>query len=102
MILGAQKEFLYQSNKFVDIDNPNHSKFPNFKQTEPAFIDILDAGEIVFFPHNWLHHVLTIEDSISITWNFVHISTWASFFNYLMSNPTTQELEVIKFFLSNP
>lgn len=97
----SQKEFLCQENEFADIENPNHNKFPGFNQAKPTFIDILNPGEIIFFPHNWLHHVSTIEDSISITWNFVHISTWDTFFNYLINNPKLQELEIIKFFFNN-
>lgn len=97
----SQKEFLYQENEFADIENPNLNKFLRFNQAKPAFSDVLNPGEIIFFPHNWLHHVSTIEDSISITWNFVHISTWNTFFNYLINNPELQDLEVIKFFLNN-
>ena len=97
-----QKKFLYYGDEFVDIEKPNYDKFPNFKEAEPAFKDILNAGEILFFPNNWLHHVSTISDSISLTWNFVHITTWPAFFNYLIKNPPVKDLEIMKFFLSRP
>jgi len=101
MYSPKQKEFFCQGNELVDIKNSDYNKFLRFKQADPDFVDTLDSGEIVFFPHNWLHEVLTVEDSISVTWNFVHISTWASFFNYLINNPKIEELEVIKFFLNH-
>jgi hypothetical protein len=100
MYKPSQRKFLCHGSEFVDIEKPDYDKFPNFNQAEPTFIDILNAEEIIFFPHNWLHHVNTIEDSISLTWNFVHISTWPAFFSYLISNPEIQDLEVIKFFLN--
>ena len=97
----SKKRFLCKEGEMIDIDNPDYQKFTNFSKVEPDFVDFLYPGEIIFFPNNWLHHVLTVEDSISITWNFVHISTWKSFFNYLTNNPNAQELEVIKFFLNS-
>jgi hypothetical protein len=97
----SKKQFLSKGSEIIDIDNIDYQNSTNFNKVKPDFVDLLFPGEIVFFPNNWLHHVLTLDDSISITWNFVHISTWKSFFNYLTNNPTHQELEVIRFFLKS-
>lgn len=95
----AEKKSLCTEDETVDIEKPDLNKFPNFKQATPSFIDTLNPGEIVFFPSNWLHHVTTVADSISLTWNFVHQSTWPAFFNYLTNNRKPEDLEVIKYFL---
>jgi hypothetical protein len=94
----SQKEYLYNNEKCIDIDSPNLEDFPKFSLSKPDYEDILGEGEIVFFPRGWLHHVVSIEDSISLTWNFVHYSTCVSFINYLINNPPSNELEVIKWF----
>jgi hypothetical protein len=65
------------------------------------YADFLNAREILFIPHSWPHHVETIENSISITWNFVHISTAKDFLRYLINSPSTDDLDVIKFFLNS-
>lgn len=98
----SQKNFLFDGKKCVDIHNPNHDCFPNFKENNnPSFIDILYPGEIIYFPNNWLHDVVTLKDSISLTWNFVHITTGKMFLNYLIENPSIEELEVVKFFINS-
>lgn len=96
-----QKKYLYKEDKCINIEEPDLREFPHFLKSSPTFIDVLNPGEIVFFPHGWLHHVYTSSDSISLTWNFVHMSTWKAFFEYLVaSNQPSDELEVIKFFLN--
>ena len=97
-----KKEFLCKDNECVDIDKPDYSLFPQFRENNnPSFTDVLNPGEIIYFPNNWLHHVTTLTDSISLTWNFVHITTSKAFLNYLIHNPKAEELEVIKFFTNN-
>ena len=97
----TQKQYLVNNTHVVDTDRPNLKEFPNYPQASLTYIDILKPGEIIFIPHGWFHKVDTISDSISITWNFVHISTWPYFFEYLIDNISNiQELEIIKFFIS--
>jgi hypothetical protein len=96
-----QKDFLCQDDECVDIEKPNYNRFSKFRENNnPLFIDILKQGEIIFVPNNWLHHVTVLNDSISLTWNFVHTSTSKSFLNYIIHGVKAQELEVIKFFLN--
>lgn len=98
-----QAEYLSKENKCIDIDHPDLKAFPNFSKATPTFSGTLMPGEILFIPHRWFHHVSTISDSISITWNFVHASTGHAFFKHLIMNDIPQEeMVVIKFFLENP
>jgi hypothetical protein len=94
----SQKEYLYDGKACVDIDNPNFEVFPKFELAKPDYEDILEPGEIILFPRGWLHHVVSISDSISLTWNFVHQSTCKSFVDYLIKGPSANELDVIKWF----
>lgn len=57
---------------YVDPMAVDATRFPGFRSIEPTFEDVLQPGEILFIPEGWFHDVLTISDSISVTWNFVH------------------------------
>lgn len=83
----------------VDLDAPDLEKFPDFEKAKPAFVDELEPGEMVYVPHGWYHQFDTLTDSISLTWNFVHMSTWRSFYKYLASNPSQEELDTISYFV---
>ena len=97
-----QKDYLCNEVGCVNINKPDLQLFPNFLKATPAFIDTLKPGEIIFFPHGWFHQVETISNSISLTWNFVHISTWRAFFKYITTERLSEdELQVFQFFLKN-
>ena len=95
-----QARFLTSGTEIVDIDKPDLRTFPSFGKAQLSYNDVLRPGEVVFFPRGWFHHVSTLTDSMSLTWNFVHTSTWAPFFEYLAAGPPASELEVIRFFVS--
>lgn len=63
---------LMHDGAFVDPTAVDRARFPQFASIEPAFEDVLRPGEILFIPSGWFHDVLTLSDSISVTWNFVH------------------------------
>ena len=67
---------------------------------EPDFHGWLRPGEVIYIPHGWLHEVLVVEDSISVTWNFVHGSGALEFIDYLMDSaaPGDSEFEVLRHF----
>lgn len=66
---------------------------------EPDFHGTVGAGEMVYIPHGWLHDVIAIEDSVSITWNFVHSKGASKFAEYLSSGyDGDPEFEVLKYF----
>ena len=94
-----QKPYLTQGRKAVDLEEPDLEAFPDFPKAKPTYEDELHPGECVFFPHGWFHHVGTESDSISLTWNFVHMSTWHAMFDYLRSDPPEEELKTIEYFL---
>jgi len=48
-------------------------RFPHWKKAKP-FRVVLEPGDTLFVPSNWLHHVECIDDSISITYNFADSS----------------------------
>jgi len=58
----------------------------------------LKPEEVVFIPRGWPHDALSLTDSISLTWNFVHSSTWRWFFKHLASPNASAELPVLRFF----
>jgi Cupin-like domain len=86
-------------NHFVDIKAPDLETFPLFHRAKPAFSDNLNPGEIVYIPAGWLHHVDTISDSITVTWNFVHAASWRTWFKFLMGSPPANELHDIEYLL---
>ena len=99
MYAPDQAAHLMDGDEFVDISNPDRKRFPNFDHARIHHQDTLVPGEILFIPGGWLHHVTTLTDSISVTWNFLHESGRASLCRFLAENPDDPELDVIKFFL---
>lgn len=87
------------TGQVVDKDNPDPEKFPDFHKAEPAYVDELLPGEMVYVPHGWFHQFDSLTDSISLTWNFVHMSTWRAFHRYLSGNPSQEELNTISYFV---
>ena len=65
---------------------------------EPDYHGLLHPGEVLYVPHGWLHDVIVIEDSISVTWNFVHEQGAVDFIDYLMDGPEgDSEFQVLKY-----
>lgn len=58
-----QEEFLYSGK--VNVFNPNLEKFPLYAKTNSIEI-ILEAGEILYIPPNWWHHVRNLENTIAV------------------------------------
>jgi hypothetical protein len=95
----AQDNTLMQNGVVVDIDNLEKSLASPASNIKPAYEDVLEAGEVLFIPSGWHHHVATITDSVSLTWNFVHLSTWNKFFRHLTSPAGVEsELPVLRYF----
>ncbi|CAL2088808.1 cupin-like domain-containing protein [Tenacibaculum sp. 190524A02b] len=105
---GEKKIYLFAPSKeasvmkdgaFVDVKNPDHDKFPDYKNITHDYEDTLSPGEIVFFPSGWFHDVTCETDSISITWNFVHETQLDIVCKHIAQNPNDDQLEIAKFFL---
>lgn len=46
----------------VDFDNPDYEKYPNFKIAEEnSFQTELAAGDAIYIPYLWWHHVVSLE-----------------------------------------
>ncbi|QLE49532.1 cupin-like domain-containing protein [Nostoc sp. C057] len=58
-----QEKFLYSGK--VDVFNPNLENFPLYAKTNSIEI-ILEAGEILYIPPNWWHHVRNLENTIAV------------------------------------
>jgi histone arginine demethylase JMJD6 len=53
----------------IDLDHPDIGKFPLFRHAT-AFECTLEPGEMLFIPSEWWHHVVAIEKSITVNYNF--------------------------------
>lgn len=83
---------------FLDVRDPTSAE----PKIEPDFRGLVNPGELLYIPHGWLHDVLVVEDSISITWNFVHQAGSAKFRQYLLDGPESDpEFEVLKYFYAH-
>lgn len=91
---------LVKDGKCVDIENPDPVLFPDYKAVEPTYKFSTRPGETVYVPRGWLHHVDSITDSISLTFNFVHECSQDHFLEYLDQSPQGNDLEILQFFFS--
>jgi ribosomal protein L16 Arg81 hydroxylase len=97
----GQAEYVMNNNEFVDIAAPDLDKFPQYTRATCAYEDTLAPGEIIYFPAGWFHDVTSATDSISITWNFVHVSELQTLCAYIETHPGDDQLEIVKFFLKD-
>lgn len=80
----------------IDMNNLNSNELrPYFAH---AHRDILKPGEILYIPNGWIHHVASLSDSISLTWNFVHNTTGHRFLKYLSQNLSEFDQSVMAYF----
>jgi len=77
LIPATQWPLVYNTNSYfseVDCESPDYGRWPLFK--EATVIDLtLEAGEVLFMPVGWWHHVRTLE-----------VSTMVSFTNFVFPN----------------
>lgn len=96
-----QEKYVMRGDKFVDITNPDMEKFPNFLKAKPAYHLTLSPGEIILFPAGWFHDVTSVSDSISVTWNFIHVFEFPNFQSFIKKYPQDDQLEIVRFFLKD-
>lgn len=83
---------------FIDVRENDRLK----PSVAPDYCGLINPGDMIYIPRGWLHDVLVIEDSISVTWNFVHRSGSAEYLEYLQGSPEKDsELEVLQYFMAN-
>jgi hypothetical protein len=66
--LPQDREFLLRK-----VEDINIHRRPTYGSAEPLET-ILEAGDILFIPRSWFHEVYTLGRSVSLTYNFVHMS----------------------------
>lgn len=50
----------------VDPLKPDYKKFPNFEKAS-GLMCFLNAGEMIFIPPGWWHHVVSLSSSFSVS-----------------------------------
>ena len=95
------RRYLMDQEEFLDPENPDIQKFPHYESIRSECQESdLGPGEILFIPRGWFHDVTTTQDSISVTWNFVHSSELEEFCGGLNTNVSANHMEVLQYFFS--
>jgi hypothetical protein len=98
-----QSEYLRNDFGVVDVTRPDLKKFPAFARAQLNSTCTLKPGEIIYVPHGWYHQVQCESDAISLTWNFVHRATAASFIDCLKGGTLSKfDESVLRFFYGIP
>lgn len=99
MYSPEQSNALVVGGETVNLDRVDHDKFKNFGRAVPTHQFSLQPGETIYVPRGWFHHVETVSDAISLTWNFVHRSACNSFHRWLSEgNLSDRDQSVLRFF----
>jgi hypothetical protein len=75
--------FLY--NGQVDPEQPDFSEFPLFDHAT-AYECIIEPGDTLLIPANWLHHVRGLEKSITVSHNFFSDSNLTPYMVHMLRN----------------
>ena len=54
----------------VDLDHPDLERHPLLARARPIEA-VLGPGEVIFIPRGWAHRVVSLDPSVSVTFNFV-------------------------------
>jgi len=54
----------------VNVHNPDLKVFPNFAFATP-YEAIIGPGDVLYVPSYWWHHVISLDDSVSVSWWFL-------------------------------
>jgi ribosomal protein L16 Arg81 hydroxylase len=65
-----QRDFLYNNCWRVRPDNPDLDRFPLFEKARGMECTV-GPGDMIFLPSNWVHWVLSLDPTISLTYNFM-------------------------------
>ena len=70
-------------NGKIELARPNLERFPLFRNAV-AFQCILEPGELLFIPARWWHHVVALEKSITVNYNFFNRSNFSDYVTDLL------------------
>ena len=80
---------------FIDVRENDLTKL----SIEPDYHGELNPGQMIYIPHGWIHDVICLTDSVSVTWNFIHKQGAKEFIDYLKADPSEDsEFEVLQYF----
>ena len=54
----------------TDVETPDLTRYPKLGQV-PYFKSVVNPGDIVYFPSLWMHQVTSLDDTISVTHNYL-------------------------------
>jgi ribosomal protein L16 Arg81 hydroxylase len=96
LISPLYTELLHDTNGYyslIDAEKPDPERFPYFRDVELHEVEVA-AGEALFIPATWWHHVRGLEPSLSLSLlNFVFPNLFESRNPYTMATPTLLEHE---------
>lgn len=67
----------------VDVDQRDFDRFPLFRNAT-AYECILEPGEMIFMPCLWWHHVVALENSITVNYNFFNRVNFSAYLTDLL------------------
>jgi hypothetical protein len=67
----------------VNVDAPDFDKFPLLQNTT-AYECTLESGELLFMPRLWWHHVVGLEKSITVNYNFFNHLNFGAYMTHLL------------------
>jgi Cupin-like domain len=76
-------DFLYGGR--VDPEQPDFERFPLF-DCATAYECIIEPGDTLLIPANWLHHVRGLEKSITLSHNFFNDSNFSQYIIHMLRN----------------
>jgi hypothetical protein len=79
-------EYLYGGN--VDPARPDFEKFPLLRRAT-GYECILEPGELLFIPSDWWHHVVAIEKSITVSYNFFNRVNFGAYIRAILQDLPT-------------
>jgi Cupin-like domain len=74
-------DFLYGGQ--VDPEQPDFERFPLFDYAT-AYECIIEPGDTLLIPANWLHHVRGLEKSITVSRNFFNDCNFTQYMNHML------------------
>ena len=69
----------------ADVRAPDRERYPTFDHATP-FEVILQPGDLLFVPAGWAHQVECVDDSISLTHNFLPVQNYSAVRACLLAN----------------